>query len=317
MEIDKKISKSQIVLKPSQFLLKTWKICMALEIIRQFQADSNKVSETANVDNIINLFDKSGCKAHFLQLHQVLEQQADALRLEFRTVEDLAIAKQELEELFFGEISVKIQQISQNIQKTEILGFKKILVTQFKQAYPAPVLSWLEQLSQVFRFHKNQHDRMQIYYVEQQTAAFKSYNNLNKKKWNINFEDKISHLWNAIVLGIKSMLFIEEQKIFSRMFFDLAQLCLTYTSYVENSVSLLKEIENSLLEKSNIDLISLPVFTLLKRLDVKKEQKLLEVWVGHCLNYWGNAPVSWLQIESKLLNNLTFTAESVLEDFHH
>ena len=90
-----------------------------------------------------------------------------------------------------------------------------------------------------------------------------------------------------------------------------------FTEYSESSLTILQSIEKSLSQKASISLVSLPVFERMKKLNVLEQQKALEVWIGHCINYWGNAPVSRLQIENKLLENLAPIADSIFDDFYH
>ncbi len=154
--------------------------------------------------------------------------------------------------------------------------------------------------------------RLIIEYSCSSDSALNSYQTLSRShKARHNLEAR----WNAMITMYTALLEKEINRTLSQIYNNCIQLCQTYSSYSESSKNLLIDIESSLREKSRLQITSIPVFAYLGKIDVDKQKQLLELWIGHNINHWGNAFVSWQQIEQQLLKNLTPAAESVFQEF--
>ena len=79
--------------------------------------------------------------------------------------------------------------------------------------------------------------------------------------------------------------------------------------------SLQEEARSSVGDRPSSTLRNRVDFTSIAEVDMLEQQKLLETFVGHCLNHWGNAPVAWQQIKGKLIDNLSDSIDNLLEEF--
>lgn len=311
----------RLIIKPSEALLENWRIWIALEAIKKFKYGVDNTAPLS-IEFVVNelYIDFSKHQKKFSDLQKILDKQSLVLKQECSSLENLLIAKKGLEKFYISKILSKLELINQDINSAGTFIIKKTVRNKARHSAPIPTLAWLTKLSKIFQEKRKQYAQNRLDYFEQESASIKAFDNLAKiadLDQETNLESNLSNAWNAVVWRVKSMLWIEEQKIFEQIFCNLIHLCQIFTEYSESSLAILQNIEKSLSQKASISLISLPVFERMKKFNVLEQQKALEVWIGHCINYWGNAPVSRLQIENKLLENLAPIADSIFDDFYH
>lgn len=305
---------NNLKIEPSEELLNNWKIWMAIEVIQQFKNGSLPKQSSQIIDSFISFDKEQEYQTTFESLEKGLKEKTRLLKQKYSSTPNLKDAKRELENFYFDIVSLRLQHVSQKIGTKEVAKLKQTIFKFAQNLSPVNMLKWLQDLSNAFLRKKNQHEKSRINYIERETAAFRAYNNLSET----NNVKNSSEVWNALFLGYVSLLKAEKDEILSQMFYSFIQLCQIYIVYTENSISLLNNIEDSLRASCNMEITSIPVFSCyLNKIDVDRQQKLLEVWIGgHCINHWGNAPVSWQQIKQQLFINLTPIAELIFKEFN-
>jgi len=93
------------------------------------------------------------------------------------------------------------------------------------------------------------------------------------------------------------------------------KLLLSYIDSLDRSVTLLKEVLKSTDKKCNLEVAFLPVFSLLKKINIDEQKRLLEIWAGHKITYFGNSLLSYQQVEAKLLENLSPAILDLIREF--
>ena len=98
---------------------------------------------------------------------------------------------------------------------------------------------------------------------------------------------------------------------------ELIQICQSYSIIIKESFKVLEQIKQSLQEKNSLNIaLSIPVFSLLEKINVDEQEKLLEIWMGgHKLNHWGHSPASWQSIEDKLISNIEPVVWAIFSEF--
>ena len=310
--------KTQLVGHPSQILLDNWKLWMAKEVVEQWQSNQEV---QLNLDDTLNNLNVT--KNNYFNV--LLEQLKLKIELTKKTIVSLQQLEQErtnLEEYFFQKIINKTQEAHYSIRDNTLKIFDKLVASDCHHASPQKLILFFKKLSEGLSWLRNKFEKQRINYLKKESSSWQAYFRLSEKLNSSSgntLEDKgiEESIWNAISLGFESKLNIEKYAIYNQVIVNLIQLCQSYYNSANRSLKLLKKIEVSLKKKSSLDLISLPVFTNLKKIDTKTQRRLIEVWIGHSLNYWGNSPVSWQQIEAKLLENIEPVALALYKDFEH
>ena len=133
----------------------------------------------------------------------------------------------------------------------------------------------------------------------------------------INFKRVEESVWNGISIYFESQLKAEVFSLYLRNVGSLFQFCHNYYDSVKSSDDVLEQIERSLKEKSRLEIVSLPVFTYLKKIDAESQKRSLEHWSCKGINHWGRSAVSWQQIEAKLVKNIEPSVIEVCKEFQH
>ena len=300
--------------KISQELLENWKIIMAIEVVRLFK-DSPSPSgcdlDPVKSENPL-CSDKLCYENFFKNPKKILNEQVLLLQQKYSSAREIESFKTNLEIFYFNTLSTQLQIETQQLINEEGSRIKKNIINATQKETPTKILHWLEKSTSYFIGKKNEQERLRIQCKQREDSALTSYLTLSKSH---RAKQNLEARWKALKTMYMALLEAEEHGIRSQIYENCIQLCQTYSSYSKSSKELLSNIENSLKEKSKLQITSVPVFSYLGKIDTNRQKQLLELWIGHNINHWGNAPVSWQQIEKQLLLNLTPVAESVFQEF--
>lgn len=303
------IKNKAIKVKISKELLEDWKILMAVEVVRLFKEESSKnVLETASFLKTENAYYKD----FFSKQKKILNEQVLFLQQKYSSAREIEIFKTKLEIFYFNTLSTQLQIEAQQLIEKETDRIKTIILNVTQKSTPTEILHWLKKSVTYFIGKKNEQDRLRIQCKHREDSTLNSYLALSRSH---RAKQNIEARWNALKTMYVALLEVEEHEIRSQIYSNCIQLCQTYSSYSKSSKELLNNIESSLKEKAKLQITSIPVFTYLGKIDTNRQKQLLELWIGHNINHWGNAPVSWRQIEKQLLINLNPVVESVFEEF--
>lgn len=298
-------------IKPSKSLLNNWKLWMAAEVVQQFiSGETVHLKLKTIIESIVvdqqNIF--------IVQLNK-LKDKIFILSVE-TPLQKLENIKYDLEEYFTQTIVREMQQISQDLIVKSTKKLSQLFHRDIKQASPKNLMQLLKDLLKTLWLRKSHFEKNAIDYKNQENSAEKAFLKLTDSfNSQAEYDSNKESIWNALSICFTSKLRAEESAIFGQATLSLIQLCQSYYESARLSLLLLERIHASLSQKCALDLISLPVFTQLKRINIAQQRELIEIYTGHHINHWGNAPVSWKQIETKLLENLESTAFELCKDF--
>jgi hypothetical protein len=286
-------------LKVSSVLIESWTYWIASEVITSFQS---KKTVSINVENAIQVLELDKDRGFSKLANELIHKKLE-LENELTTHEQLDLIKETWEVYYFDVVAPEVVNLSRDtqLQSTNIL--KNLIDTQFEQASPESLMSFLEQITQKLVSKRGELEVQKGWNSAREKSAWSAFYKLHQHKGSLNDSKSIL---NAIKIGLESKLEIDKYDCINFVTFELIKVCQSYYGHVEQSFICLEQIKNSLKDKNSLNIVvSLPVFSLLNKVNIDEQEKLLEVWIGgHKLNYWGNSPASWQQIEGKLLSNL-------------
>lgn len=230
----------------------------------------------------------------------------------YNELNDLFKNKMDIDNLINNYYIKELSIVNQKYEKEQLINFKDKIFKVFHNDAPYTVIVKLKVVIENITSKINHHNRVKIFYENQRNSALTSFYNLSKVSSIFN----INAAWKALTLSCQAKIRIEKEKSIIESYNKLIHLCRDYVSYATSSYNLLNKLEKSL-EKKVLNNIILMTIINTQTIDIKKQQSSLEIWIGHSLNYWGNSPVSKMQIENKLVSNLLPLAESILIDFKH
>jgi hypothetical protein len=295
---------NQYTFEPSESLLYNWKLWIAQEVVVQLRDNQAEELDWAQVIMQLDLSEKKVFSALFKEIEQEFEQ----IKAQISLVIEPEKAQASLEEFFLKITQKQLHQKSQKLkyQMTEYL--QSSLSSDFQQASPRKLIKFLEDLAKSLFYQKNDFEKQKVYYRKQENAAFQAFVKLKE-----NQDPK--GIANSLLLIFKSKLNIDVCEIYSCTLLNLIQQCQTYCESSRRSEVMLNKIEASLKAKTSIDLISLPVFSILNQVDIDRQRALLELSTSHSLNVLGTSIITWQQVEAKLLQNVESVARKVCSDF--
>lgn len=312
MLIKKKIKSKQY--QPSITLLENWKIWMTKEVIEQWLTNQEVNLKISDILDTLDLTKNTDFTVLSIKLKLKIEQSKQSI-VSIQQLEGLITDIEKYLRSIF-----EIQNIDNDFRNYSIEAFRQLISIDYQQASPEKLVLFLNQLLKMFHFQKSIFESEIWNHKKKENSAWNSYLVLSSKLGDfmpntIEYKCLEESIWNALYISFESRLNREKYTIYSQIMLNLIQLCQSYGDSANRSVKMLKQIKSDLEQKCTVDIISLPVFTNLKRIDAYQQRKIIELWVGHSLNYWGNSPVSWQQIEVKLLENIEPIALELFNDF--
>ena len=306
--------------KSPRDLLENWQIWMAIEVVEQWLEASPSLKQS----DILNSFDLLRIQNDsFNLLFQRLIVEIEQSKELNNSLEDIdKLRNYLLKEYYQNNILLELQQTNHNIRKEKIEVLHQLVSTDYQQASPVKLSLFLQDFVTGLVSQRNHLEQEKIKYLKKEISAWQAFFNLCNKL-NNSVKNSIEYLcikecvWNSLLVSFESKLKVDTYTSYSQTLLDLIHSCRSYYDSVNLSAKKLEEIQTSLKQKCTLELISLPIFTELKRVNSGEQKKLIEIWVGHSLNYWGNSPVSWQQIEAELLKNIEPLIIELYKDIHH
>lgn len=306
---------NQSIFQPSQILIDNWKFWMAYEVIEQWQQSS---SNCLQLYKDINLVQKqvlvnslNGLKSKILQKKEKAQ-----------TLKDFKVAESIIREYFQNNAIVEMNKLLFSSKSLNLKAIHRLISMNFHQLSPRGLAACISEIINTLKSHEHNFYQKKTSYLKQEKSALKAYfvlwqklklKNVTSNEYNLT----VNSIWNSMSLYFESKLKVEYCIVQHETILNLIQYCQTYYNMVNRSSGILDSLQKSLKEKCTFDILSLPVFINLKRVDAKHQKSLIEVSIGHSINYWGNSSVSWQQIELQLLNNLNSVVLEVYIDFQH
>ena len=304
--------------KPNQALLDNWKLWIAKEVVEQWQNKPLEYLKLSSVKNALDLTNNNTEAALTQRLRLEIEQSQQSAA----SIENFQEVVAYLEDYYSNEIIAELQQIGRSLRSGAIETLKSLASTDSGQAAPKKLMLFFKSLSTTLSEQKNDYKQQKIQYTNQSTSAWQAFlklsNMLNDTRENsLEYLSIKQSVNNALVIYFVAKLNIEIGTLKSQITTNLIELCRSYYNSAYRSRKMLNQIYSSLKQKCSVDLISIPVFTSLRKIDPDYQRRLLETWVGYSLNYWRNSEIPTSEIEAKLLENVEPIARRLYEDFYH
>ena len=306
--------KTKYVYQPSINLLDIWKLSIAEELITRWQnveldlefEDSLSILKKINEQTLSVLLTKLNSKIN--QLKQTKESN-----------ENLENLISWLENYFFDEIIPELRQSLQTLKAKNVENAERKISVDWSKSSPKKLTIFLENLFQTLTKDKDNLEKQRIIYLKQEASAWQQYFKLKTQlatPQSINYQNELEIIWSAIAQIFKSKLYVENCAGFGYILESLINLFEKYHNYTSRSLQLLDRVQESIQQKIFSDLIYLPLYDYLDKIDAVSQNEAIVAWLGHSIAHWGYAPVSWQQFEAKLLENSKSIAREIFQEFH-
>ena len=291
---------------PSQPLLDTWKLWLASEVVTQLM---EKFEVSLNLTSICGDLSFIDVESEiFSPVVDSLVEKADSLKASASSTVDVYQLEMILEEFYLKVIFPELHKIGQSLKQKSMKHLQSSLSDDLQHCSPKNLIKFLEDLVEILFLQRQDFEEVKNYHRAIEQGAEKAFTHLS------NLPLEFGDMSNALVWQISSRLQVEICQICSQTLFSLIQLCQSYCELSRRSAQMLSKVKVSIQSKTSIEFISLPVFTLLNKVDSDDQRRRIDLWVGHCINYWGKAPITWQQLEAKLLQNIEPVAIHLLSD---
>ena len=306
------------IYKPSSELLTNWQVLMAVNIVNQWVQDEGEIKGSIpNIMEELDLSKDNSANDLLNELNLVIETEKN----QKKTISPES-CRAKIEEYFLNEIIFGLQDIGQNLRVSSIKTFREAIYTDCQQANPKGLLEFIKDLSKNIRSQKNRFEVEKNDCLRKEAASSRAFfalaSQLNDYQSNSqNYRSLVESIWKANQICIEAKFQAELYTIYIQALNNVIIECHLVHDSTVNSLQTLNTIKRSLSCQSKINVLSVPIFTHLKRIDSYSQRLKLETWIGQSINYWGNAAVSWKQIEAKLLQNVEIPAMSFYRDFQH
>jgi len=311
-KLKKKDSLTPSIYQPSERLVENWKFWIAHEVVEQWQQSSQ---DRTDLKITLNLDDKQ-----FLsETSDKLKAKIESEKLALNASENIEKAKLSIEK-YFDEIALSFQKRLKTKRSISTKSFKESLSANFHALSPDNLTSLIANYANFFTKRRNYFETEKNTHLRRQASAGIAFINLSEKfnslaSNSLGYMTMKESIWNALRVYFESKLLAKNFTVLHQTTLGLLELCQSYLDSVTRSSEVLELILKSLKGKSSLDILSIPVFSYFKKINALEQKEKIEIWSGHRMNHWGNAPVSWQQIEARLLENLESVAFDIYMEF--
>ena len=305
------------VYQPSQALIDNWKLWMAHEVVEQWQNSSRPDFEPWEKE-VCNIADEQIISMSLNSLKQKIQD----LKANITTVRDLERAEEAIRKYLVEENIGNVQKQVNCLKGRHIDKIRQLISVYFREVCPKELTKLLEHICLCLNVQKNDLEAKRLESTKISSSAWSAYLKLFQELQelppnSIKFKRVEESIWNGISIYFESQLKAEIFSLYLRNVGSLFQFCHNYYDSVKSSDDVLEQIKRSLKEKSRLEIVSLPVFTYLKKIDAESQKRSLEHWSCKGINHWGRSAVSWQQIEAKLVKNIEPSVIEVCKEFQH
>jgi len=293
----------------ANIFFENWKCWMGLEVINQVlneypvRLDLKSIAKELNIDSKRNKLLESSC--YCIQERLLLNKE---IVISPEIISHLQI---KIEHYWQTELCNTIGEEFKSIKDGQTVALKSLLSSNIKHSSPLKLMIFMQELCLCLMQQKHLYSRKKEDAILREIAVQKSLFNL--------CTDTDSEYANAKLNAINLMYRAKiECELYtqSTLYFDsLYTVGQAYLDSLSRTVTVLEQVAKIIKAKCSLRIITLPVFSLLDKLDTDKQKQLLEVWAGHQISSFGNAPISPQQIESKLMQNLDPAIQDLGRDF--
>lgn len=305
-------NQAQYNCQPPQYLLGNWQLQIAKEMIGQWRDSPASPKFCKSAQALLESIDLTNqqIKQGFAPLSNKLDLEIQQ-KINITELNESIVYDNDKISLLFEQIAQELENILQNLANKNIEAIKNLFSVYWQEISPQKLKVFLEQLCENLLIEKNKFNTQRIEQLDAQTSAWQAYFILNQKLHksssnSLKYQVLIESMWRAITISFKLKLRLKFIEDYSQMIESLIILCHGYYELVNCSCKILDRIQDSLDKKSasSLDIISLPAFMLFNENDVWEQKNVIEVSVGHSINYWGHTSITFQEIEANLLKNV-------------
>ena len=300
---------NQSIYQPSQALIDNWKIWIAREVIQQWQTTKTvpKFDPKEILDVDIKIFSQT-----FEDLKLFIQEQKS-----ITNADEIKLAVAEIK----AWVELRQKNLEQVCQQLIFQGREKLLGLSSKKINPQELLALLAKLTSFWQIQQKDLEEKKNYCIKREYSAWDAYRMLSRKlklsePESVGFKNNLGGIWNGLSIHFVAKLQVEIYGLYLRVLRNLHQQIQSLSDTAKSSAMFLAQIEQSLKADCIIEITSVPIFAYLQKVDPNRQRDLLEIWIGHSLNYWGRTPiVSWQKVKEKLLSNIEPIAWDCCRDF--
>ena len=297
-----------LILQPSQTLIDNWKLWMAQEIVNQLKT---RTSVKANFEKIVTLVELSNLD-DFDNIWDTFKNRFNEIKQKSSLVDSYSILKQKLDREFSNIILDKIKNIPTLLENKYCDRLEQYIADDLQKASPGNVINFLKGVSKLLLFQRRKFEDNKSILARKIQSINQACINLSSSE---DFKSEQQNVWNALNLLFKFKFEKERDLVLSKFILKLLQITQAYYNSAQKSFLFLTNVEKSLKSKCSIKLISIPIFMYFETININYQQLLIDLWIGHNINYWGNGSVTIEEFEQKLMININDISQSLFYEF--
>lgn len=284
-----------------------WKYWMALEVIESLLVHY-PVSVQADII-AAQLIPKDKIAYISKSIPTYFQDKLQRIKISTQFIKELQL---EINRHYLDNAKKEIAVAFKKLKSKSTFDFIESLSDIIKTASPLNISHLLEDLVSAIEHQILDYENLQISIFKKKDSLQSSLHKLLK---NDSQRHNIMAISKAISLIYEAKINSEINQQYIFYFNSLRVITQSYLDSINRTVDKLQRVSESIRSKCTLSIISLPVFSLLDRVDIDKQKMLLEIWSGHSINCFGNSIISYQQIESKLIKNLHFDISNLSRDF--
>jgi len=306
--INSSAKQQKFVLKPSQLLIDNWKLWMAQETVNQLKTRS---TVKVNMNKLLPQMELSELDS-FDEIWDIFQFKFNKVSQQTNGNSNFQEIKKALDNDFSQSTAKIFQKVLISLEKNHCNYLQQFISDDLQKISPKSAIDLLKDISKLLLFQRRKIENDKYSAIEKISSITQAFQNLVNSN---NMDREKSNIWNALKLLYKCKFDRERCSNLSNLILKLLQIVQSYYDSAQRTFLLLSNVEKSLSEKSCIELVSIPVFIYFKVLDINYQQLLIDSWIGHSINYWGNSPIQAEDLEAKILDNIDEVSKSLFYDF--
>ena len=299
------------VLKPSQSLIDNWKLWMAQETVNQLKTRPTGEINVSKLLPQVKLSELDLCVDKiwdvFLINFNRFKQRSNPNN-NFHNFQEI---KNILDKEFSQSITKHFQKTLASLERSHCDHLQEAITDNLQKVSPQTAMNLLKDSSKLLFSQRRKFENDKYEAIEKIFSITQAFQNLVIS----NDSNEQDHIWNALRLLYKCKIDKERYLILSNLILKLLQIIQSHYDSAQRTFLLLTNVEKSLAKKCHAELVSVPVFIYFKVLDINHQQLLINSWIGHSINYWGNSPIKVEEFEEKILDNIDNISKSLFYDF--
>ena len=276
--------------QPTLKILDNWKYWAALEVVSQLKSRVTVL----NLDLVKTLIDINKIQV-FGDIWSRFENNYNyykSITSDFNRLND------ELQKVYSETISDRLNACA-DLLSTNFQQSLTRHITQDLDTSPESKMNILKSISKILLRQRREITNNQHVVQKKIYSSSRSYEILLKQN------EPSSNIHNAIWVMYKMKFEQDKNKILTKIILVLLKVTQHYYDLARKSFLLLSRVEKSLKKKTDLKIVSIPIFLHFASIDIDYQQSLIDSWLGCGIDHWGVSKLCSVQdFEAKVLSNV-------------